>query len=139
MRDTRTSAMPAFGKDGILKPEEIRAVANYVRTLAGLDPEKDANLTLGKKVFADNCVACHGDDGKGNVEMGSAKPDHQGLAIWLRSAGSDLYDRQRPQQHHAGVARPTRSGDHQVARRLCSQPGRRQVRVLSVHQSGGAG
>ena len=31
--DTHTSAMPAFGKDGILKPEQIRQVANYVRTL----------------------------------------------------------------------------------------------------------
>jgi len=30
-----------------------------------------ADLALGKKTFADNCAACHGDDGKGNKEMGA--------------------------------------------------------------------
>jgi cytochrome c oxidase cbb3-type subunit III len=85
--DTRASAMPAFGKDGILKPDEIRAVANTVRALAGLDAEKDANLALGKKVFADNCAACHGDDGKGNIEMGSAN-----LTTKVWQYGSDLPD-----------------------------------------------
>ena len=37
-KDTRSSAMPAFGKDGILKAEEIKQVANYVRTLSKLRP-----------------------------------------------------------------------------------------------------
>ena len=85
--DTHTSAMPAFGKDGILKPEEIRAVANYVRTLSGLEPEQGANVELGKKVFADNCVACHGEDGKGNIDMGSAN-----LTTKVWQYGSDLPD-----------------------------------------------
>ena len=48
--------MPAFGKDGILKPEEIREVANYVRTLDGLAPEQGVDVAAGKKIFADNCV-----------------------------------------------------------------------------------
>jgi cytochrome c oxidase cbb3-type subunit III len=33
--DTRDSQMPAFGADGILQPDEITNVANYVVTLAG--------------------------------------------------------------------------------------------------------
>ena len=37
-KDTRSSAMPAFGRDGILKPEEVQQVASYVRTLSKLAP-----------------------------------------------------------------------------------------------------
>lgn len=69
--DTRISQMPAFGRDGVLKPAEINAVANHVRELAGLPTEAKADLALGKKLFADNCAACHGPAGKGNQELGA--------------------------------------------------------------------
>jgi cytochrome c oxidase cbb3-type subunit III len=85
--DTHISAMPAFGKDGILKPEQIREVANYVRTLAKLDPEPGVDVEAGKKIFADNCAACHGDEGKGNLEMGAPNLTTR---IWLY--GSDIKD-----------------------------------------------
>ena len=67
----RQGNMPAFGRDNILKPGEISAVADYVRSLSGLPVEPGADLALGKKVFADNCAACHGAEGKGNREFGS--------------------------------------------------------------------
>ncbi len=85
--DTHTSAMPAFGKDGILKPEEIREVASYVRTLAKLEPEPGVDIEAGKKIFADNCSACHGDDGKGNLDMGAPNLTTK---IWLY--GADIKD-----------------------------------------------
>ncbi len=80
----RTGAMPAFGRDGILKPEQISTVADYVRSLSGLPVEAGADLAAGKKIFADNCALCHGADGKGNREMGSPNLTDK---IWLY--GSD--------------------------------------------------
>ncbi len=72
--------MPAFGRDGILKATEISAVADYVRSLSGLPAEQGADLALGKKIFADNCAACHGPEGKGNREVGAPNLTD---AIWL--------------------------------------------------------
>jgi cytochrome c oxidase cbb3-type subunit III len=76
--------MLAFGKDGILKPDQIVTVANYVRSLSGLSTGPGYDAAAGKKIFADNCVSCHGDNGKGNQELGA--PDLTDK-IWL--FGSD--------------------------------------------------
>jgi len=70
--------MPPFA--GALKPNEISAVADFVRSLSGLPIEKGADLALGKKIFADNCAVCHGPEGKGNQELGSANLTDK---IWL--------------------------------------------------------
>lgn len=78
----RSGNMPPF--NGVLKPNEISAVADYARSLSGLAPEAGADLALGQKVFADNCAVCHGPDGKGNRELGSANLTDK---IWLY--GSD--------------------------------------------------
>ena len=67
----RAGSMPAFGRDKILKPNEVSAVADFARSLSGLSTEPGADLALGKKVFAENCSVCHGDEGKGNREMGA--------------------------------------------------------------------
>jgi len=76
--------MLAFGKDGILKPDQIVAVANYVRSLSGLPTRQGYDAAAGTKVFAENCVACHGDTGKGNPELGAPNLTDK---IWLY--GSD--------------------------------------------------
>jgi len=78
------AAMPAFGRDGMLKRADVDAVADYVRSLAGLPIGAKADLTLGKKVYADNCAVCHGPEGKGNRELGAPNLTD---AIWLY--GSD--------------------------------------------------
>jgi cytochrome c oxidase cbb3-type subunit 3 len=77
-------AMLAFGRDGILKKPEIVTVANYVRSLSGLPTGEGYNAEAGKKLFAENCVACHGDNAKGNIELGAPNLTD---GIWLY--GSD--------------------------------------------------
>jgi len=76
----RESQMPAFGRDGMLKPNEIVAVANYVRSIASLSTRAGTDLAAAKNLFADNCAVCHGPEGKGNRELGA--PDLTD-GIWL--------------------------------------------------------
>jgi cytochrome c oxidase cbb3-type subunit 3 len=75
----RNSAMPRFGLDGILEPAQIADVAHYVRSLSGGDVDTAA-AERGKATFAEQCAACHGEDGKGNLEMGAPNLSD---AIWL--------------------------------------------------------
>ena len=83
-KDDHEGNMPAFGRDGMLKANEISAVADFVRSMSALPVEKGADLALGKKVYADTCVTCHGPEGKGNRELGSPNLTDK---IWLY--GSD--------------------------------------------------
>lgn len=74
------STMVGFGKDGVLKRSEIVTVARYVRSLSGLPVPAGTDLSAGKKLFADNCAACHGDEAKGNPEIGAPNLADR---IWL--------------------------------------------------------
>ncbi|MFA7603869.1 MAG: cytochrome-c oxidase, cbb3-type subunit III [Novosphingobium sp.] len=76
---TRTSMMPAFGRDGLLTPAQSEDVTSYVRTLSGLE-KRSAAAARGAELFAANCATCHGADGKGSREFGA--PDLTD-AIWL--------------------------------------------------------
>jgi len=78
--DGHQGSMPAFGRDGMLKADEISTVADYVRTLSGLKPDAGADLARGAKIFADNCAVCHGPEGKGNRELGAPNLTDN---IWL--------------------------------------------------------
>jgi cytochrome c oxidase cbb3-type subunit 3 len=78
--DTRMGEMLAFGKQGMLKKQEIEQVVEYTRSLAKLDVAKTADLKAGEALFATNCASCHGEAGKGNREVGA--PDLTD-AIWL--------------------------------------------------------
>lgn len=75
--DMRDNQMPAFGKDGILKRNEIAEVADYVMSL---HEHKGDQFPEGKAVFESNCVACHQEGGEGNPEMGAPRLSDN---IWL--------------------------------------------------------
>lgn len=68
--DTRDNLMPAFGKDEILEPAQIADVTEYVLSISGGDAKADATAR-GKEIFAEQCSACHGEEGQGNPELGA--------------------------------------------------------------------
>lgn len=76
--ETHDSAMPSFGADAMLTPEEIGTVAKQVASLSGV--EGGETSAEGAQLFADNCAACHGDAGEGLVDAGSPSLNDQ---IWL--------------------------------------------------------
>ena len=65
----RQGGMPAW-KD-VLGEEGIKNVAGYVRSLSGLKNPEGVDIAAGQKIFATNCVACHGPDAKGTHAMGA--------------------------------------------------------------------
>ncbi len=71
--------MPAFGKDGILKSDQIKQVTNYVLQLGGLEHDAVAALA-GAVLFTENCAACHGDKGEGKQDLGGPQLND---AIWF--------------------------------------------------------
>ncbi|BCH33303.1 Cbb3-type cytochrome c oxidase subunit [Mesorhizobium sp. L-8-10] len=119
--DTRVSEMPAFAD--VLEPAQIQEVAAYVATLAG-DEADTALATPGKTVFADNCAACHGEDGKGSRELGA--PDLTD-AISLIGSGQ------------AAIARQVRAPRHGVMPGWSARLGDTKVKELAVyiHSLGG--
>lgn len=76
--EARYSQMPAFGE--ILEPAQIDEVANFVMTLSGAEAADAGKVDAGAVVYADNCAACHGESGEGDVAQGAPNLSDQ---IWL--------------------------------------------------------
>jgi cytochrome c oxidase cbb3-type subunit 3 len=62
--------------DKILKKDEINSVAEHVMSLSNPALKNAA----GEKIFAANCAACHGANGKGDRSVGAPNLSD---AIWL--------------------------------------------------------
>ena len=71
---TRTSEMPPF--DGVFSQGEMNALVDHVLSLSG----KAKSSPVGAKIYADNCVICHGASGEGDRSVGGPKLAD---AIWL--------------------------------------------------------
>jgi cytochrome c oxidase cbb3-type subunit 3 len=83
--DARLSLMPSFGVDELLEKPQIAEVVQHVMAISG--QEHDATLAAaGATVFAENCAACHGEDGKGNRDLGAPNLTD---AIWLYGGSMD--------------------------------------------------
>jgi cytochrome c oxidase cbb3-type subunit 3 len=119
--DTRLSEMPAFAE--IITGDQIAQVSTYVASLSGT--VREAKLVEpGAQVFAENCVACHGDNAKGNKELGA--PDLTD-AIWLYGSGE------------AAIAAQIRAPKHGVMPAWVERLGETKVKELAVyiHSLGG--
>ena len=89
--------MPAFGRDGMLKRDEISTVADYVRSLSGLPAEPGADLAPARRSSPTIAPSATAPDGKGNREIGAPNLTDK---IWLY--GSDKQTIMR--RHHATAA-----------------------------------
>jgi cytochrome c oxidase cbb3-type subunit 3 len=77
--EARMSQMPAFGRDGILNRQQIADVTSYLLSLSRGDTA-GGDVARGRTVYVENCAACHGDDGRGNAELGAP---NMVSGIWL--------------------------------------------------------
>ena len=73
-QNTRVAQMPAFGRDAILDRNQVTNVGTYVQSLS--DPavstaQNIEQMKAGREIFLTTCAACHGEDGKGNREVGA--------------------------------------------------------------------
>jgi cytochrome c oxidase cbb3-type subunit 3 len=83
--DDRTSHMPAYGRDQMLKGDQISDLTQYVLKLSGR-PADSAAAGRGQTTFAEQCAACHGADGKGLQEIGAPNLTD---AEWLYGASPE--------------------------------------------------
>jgi len=82
---TRTSLMPAFGRDGILDARQIGDVVSFVRTISKQERPSAASAR-GAALFGANCAVCHGAGGEGGRQVGAPKLTD---AIWLYGGDRD--------------------------------------------------
>ncbi len=69
--ETRTSEMPAFGRDEFLTNGQIDDLVEYVASVSGQRADAAA-VARAQPVFEQNCASCHGSDARGDRSKGAA-------------------------------------------------------------------
>ena len=92
------SLMPSFGRDGILKADEVQDVVSYVRVISGQEAAS-VSARRGAALYAANCVVCHGPAGKGDRKLGAPNLTDR---IWLYGGDRDALT-ESVANAHAGV------------------------------------
>lgn len=72
--DTRTSQMPAFGRDRLLTPAQIGDVTEYVISISAARDRLSPNAAAaarGALIYQEQCAACHGATGAGDRTVGA--------------------------------------------------------------------
>ncbi len=87
--DTRFSAMPRFGRDGLIEPQTIGDITQYVLSLTERASDTGA-VERGAVEFASQCASCHGELGTGDKTQGIPNlTDRE----WLYGGtATDIYD-----------------------------------------------
>ena len=80
----RTGVMPPWG--AVLGEQGAKDVAHYVMSLSGMAADS-IRVARGRPLYAQNCVACHGAEGKGNPALGA--PDLTDKT-WLYGSGEPV-------------------------------------------------
>ncbi len=78
---SRQTLMPRFGADGLMTPQQVGAVTDYVLSLSG-----KAKASPEGRSSSRNSAACHQADGKGNQEMGAPSLTD---GLWLYGGSRD--------------------------------------------------
>jgi cytochrome c oxidase cbb3-type subunit III len=95
--NSHTSEMMPFGTGEALSAEQVGQVADYVLSLAGKAP---AAGSPGEALFTERCVACHGEGGVGNKDMGAPALNNQ---IWLYKGNKDAIVAQVTKPKHGSM------------------------------------
>lgn len=102
--EARFSMMPAYGVDGLLDRQEIRDVVQYVLDFSGRATDMEA-VARAAETWEYNCAACHGEDGRGNADLGAPNLTDN---IWLYGDTADAIYAQIWNPRH-GVMPPWRN------------------------------
>ncbi|MFN2362482.1 MAG: cytochrome-c oxidase, cbb3-type subunit III [Marinobacter sp.] len=70
LHDGRNGNMPAMGTMPDMTNEQVDQVVNFVLSYSDREEDKEA-AEAGEEVFAQACSSCHGNDGKGNQDLGA--------------------------------------------------------------------